>query len=38
MTEEFVDIVDDDDNVIATVTRAEMRARRLRSSPGTVGC
>lgn len=29
MTEELVDIVDDDDNVIATVTRAEMRARRL---------
>jgi isopentenyldiphosphate isomerase len=26
---ELVDIVDDDDNVIATVTRAEMRARRL---------
>ena len=29
MTEELVDIVDDDDNVITTVTRAEMRARRL---------
>jgi isopentenyldiphosphate isomerase len=29
MTEELVDIVDDDDNVIATVTRVEMRARRL---------
>ena len=29
MTEELVDIVDDDDNVIATVTRAEMRAKRL---------
>ena len=29
MTEELVDIVDDDDNVIATVTRAEMRAGRL---------
>lgn len=29
MTEELVDIVDDDDNVIATVTRSEMRARRL---------
>ena len=27
--EELVDIVDDDDNVITTVTRAEMRARRL---------
>jgi isopentenyldiphosphate isomerase len=29
MTEELVDIVDDDDNVIDTVTRTEMRARRL---------
>lgn len=29
MTEELVDIVDDDDNVIATVTRSDMRARRL---------
>jgi isopentenyldiphosphate isomerase len=29
MTEELVDIVDDDDNVIAIVTRSEMRARRL---------
>jgi isopentenyldiphosphate isomerase len=29
MTEELVDIVDDDDNVIATVTRSEMRAQRL---------
>lgn len=29
MTDELVDIVDDDDNVIATVTRSEMRARRL---------
>ena len=29
MVEELVDIVDDDDNVIATVTRSEMRARRL---------
>jgi len=29
MTDELVDIVDDDDQVIATVTRAEMRARRL---------
>ncbi|HSB87123.1 MAG TPA: NUDIX domain-containing protein [Ilumatobacteraceae bacterium] len=29
MTEELVDIVDDADRVIATVTRAEMRARRL---------
>ena len=29
MTEELVDIVDDDDNVIATVTRSEMRSRRL---------
>jgi isopentenyldiphosphate isomerase len=29
MADELVDIVDDDDNVIATVTRAEMRARRL---------
>jgi isopentenyldiphosphate isomerase len=29
MTEELVDIVDDDDNVIATVTRSEMRAGRL---------
>jgi isopentenyldiphosphate isomerase len=28
-THEMVDIVDDDDQVIATVTRAEMRARRL---------
>jgi isopentenyldiphosphate isomerase len=27
--DELVDIVDDDDQVIATVTRAEMRARRL---------
>ncbi|MEZ5223060.1 MAG: NUDIX domain-containing protein [Ilumatobacteraceae bacterium] len=26
---EWVDVVDDDDRVIATVTRAEMRARRL---------
>ena len=30
MSDELVDIVDDDDHVIATVTRAEMRARRLR--------
>jgi 8-oxo-dGTP pyrophosphatase MutT (NUDIX family) len=30
MTEELVEIVDDAGNVIATVTRAEMRARRLR--------
>lgn len=29
MTDELVDIVDDDDHVIETVTRAEMRARRL---------
>ena len=29
MTEELVDIVDDDDIVIATVTRSEMRSRRL---------
>jgi 8-oxo-dGTP pyrophosphatase MutT (NUDIX family) len=29
MAEELVDIVDDDDNVVATATRAEMRARRL---------
>lgn len=29
MTEELVDIVDDDDNVIATVTRSEMRAGNL---------
>ncbi len=29
MTDELVDIVDDDDTVIATVTRAEMRAKRL---------
>ncbi|HEY0519458.1 MAG TPA: NUDIX domain-containing protein [Ilumatobacteraceae bacterium] len=29
MAEELVDIVDDDDNVSATVTRSEMRARRL---------
>ncbi len=29
MTDELVDIVDDDDNVVATVTRAEMRAGRL---------
>lgn len=29
MTDELVDIVDDDDRVVATVTRAEMRARRL---------
>jgi isopentenyldiphosphate isomerase len=29
MSEELVDIVDDDDNVIATVTRSEMRAGRL---------
>ena len=29
MVEELVDIVDDDDNVIATVTRREMRAGRL---------
>ena len=29
MSEELVDIVDDDDNVTATVTRSEMRARRL---------
>ena len=29
MTVELVDIVDDDDNVVATVTRAEMRAGRL---------
>jgi isopentenyldiphosphate isomerase len=27
--EELVDIVDDDDQVVATVTRAEMRAKRL---------
>jgi 8-oxo-dGTP pyrophosphatase MutT (NUDIX family) len=29
MSEELVDIVDDADNVVATVTRSEMRARRL---------
>jgi isopentenyldiphosphate isomerase len=29
MSEELVDIVDDDDNVTTTVTRSEMRARRL---------
>ena len=29
MPEELVDIVDDDDKVIAIVTRSEMRARRL---------
>jgi 8-oxo-dGTP pyrophosphatase MutT (NUDIX family) len=29
MAEELVDIVDDDDHVICTVTRSEMRARRL---------
>lgn len=29
LVEELVDIVDDDDNVIATVTRKEMRAGRL---------
>ena len=29
MSEELVDIVDDDDIVISTVTRSEMRARRL---------
>ena len=29
MTDELVDVVDDDDQVIATVTRAEMRAQRL---------
>lgn len=29
MRDELVDIVDDDDQVIATVTRAEMRARHL---------
>lgn len=29
MTEELVDIVDDDDVVIATVARSEMRSRRL---------
>ena len=29
MSDELVDIVDDDDNVIATVTRSEMRAGRL---------
>jgi isopentenyldiphosphate isomerase len=29
MDDELVDIVDDDDNVIATVTRSEMRSRRL---------
>jgi isopentenyldiphosphate isomerase len=29
MTDELVDIVDDDDNVIAVATRREMRARRL---------
>ena len=29
MSDELVDIVDDDDNVIATVTRGDMRARRL---------
>lgn len=27
---ELVDVVDEDDDVVATVTRAEMRARRLR--------
>ena len=30
MTEELVDIVDDDDIVVATVTRSEMRSGRLR--------
>jgi 8-oxo-dGTP pyrophosphatase MutT (NUDIX family) len=30
MSDELVDIVDDDDRVIATVTRAEMRAHRLK--------
>jgi isopentenyldiphosphate isomerase len=29
VTEELVDIVDDDDQVIATVSRSQMRARRL---------
>ena len=29
MTDELVDIVDDDDRVVGTVTRAEMRAGRL---------
>jgi 8-oxo-dGTP pyrophosphatase MutT (NUDIX family) len=29
MSDELVDIVDDDDNVISTVTRSEMRAARL---------
>ncbi len=29
MSDELVDIVDDDDNVVATVTRSEMRSRRL---------
>ncbi|MGZ6987276.1 MAG: NUDIX hydrolase [Ilumatobacteraceae bacterium] len=29
MTDELVDIIDDNDMVIATVTRAEMRAKRL---------
>jgi 8-oxo-dGTP pyrophosphatase MutT (NUDIX family) len=29
MTEELVDIVDDDDNVITTVSRSDMRAGRL---------
>jgi isopentenyldiphosphate isomerase len=29
MTDELVDIVDDDDRVVATVTRAEMRAANL---------
>ncbi|MGZ7087697.1 MAG: NUDIX domain-containing protein, partial [Ilumatobacteraceae bacterium] len=29
MTDELVDIVDDNDMVIASVTRAEMRAKRL---------
>jgi isopentenyldiphosphate isomerase len=29
MTEELVDIVDDDDIVVGTVTRSEMRSRRL---------
>ena len=29
-SDELVDVVDDDDRVIATVSRAEMRARRLR--------
>ena len=34
MVEELVDIVDDDDNVITTVTRAEMRARTAAASFG----